>query len=83
MRNGACGTERFLWQPLLMPYCCAKTWPMQQGRRLTRELKASKFLSFHVLAASLVFNRSQWSPKEVEVTGERGGRKRRESQEEN
>lgn len=37
------------------------------------ELKASKFLSFHILVASLVFNRSQQSPKEAEVTGGRGG----------
>lgn len=48
-------------------------WPIQDRRRLTHELKASKFLSFHILVASLVFNRSQQSSKEAEVTGGRGG----------
>lgn len=42
------------------------------------DLKQRKFLSFHTLVASLAFNRSQRSPKEAEVTGGRGGGRRRE-----
>lgn len=33
--------------------------PHTQKRRLMHELKASRFLSFHLLVASLVFNQSQ------------------------
>lgn len=50
--------------------------PYSKRRRLTHELKASKFLSFHILVASLVFNRSQRSQKRQRwQEGERGGGK--------
>lgn len=76
--NGAwsapsCSTEQLLWQSLLLRYCCAKRGPGSKRRRLTHELKASKFLSFHLLVASLVFNQSQKGAKRS-----RNGRRRKQ-----
>lgn len=71
--NGAwstpsCSAEQLLWLSLPLRYCCAKRAPIRQQnkkkkRRLTHELKASKFLFFHLLDASLGFNQSQKGPR--------------------
>lgn len=50
--------------------------PIQQRRRLTHELKATKFLSFHILVASLVLNQSWRGPERQKwQEGERGRQK--------